>query len=94
LKKNQLNGDGKTSEIAEEIEQELFQLYKGITKEYREKYRALITNVGDDKNQQLRDKLLSRIITAEDLMSMSHEDLANPDLKKQLELIKKKNEKK
>jgi transcription elongation factor S-II len=80
--------------VAAEIEEELFFMYKGITKEYKDKFRTLWFNINDGKNQQLRDKLLMTEVSAHILCNMSNAELANPDLQKEMQAIHKENEKK
>lgn len=47
-------------------------MYKGITKEYKDKFRMLWFNINDNKNQQLRDKLLLSEVSANILCNMSN----------------------
>ncbi len=47
-------------------------MYKGITKEYKDKFRTLWFNINDNKNQQLRDKLLAAEVSANTLCNMSN----------------------
>jgi len=79
--------------VAQEIENELFNTFKDVNKDYRNKFLSLFQNINQEKNQTLREQLLSGEITAARLMAMSHEELANPQLKAQREEIRKRAEK-
>jgi hypothetical protein len=52
---------------------EMFNLFKDTNKEYRDKFRSLFQNINHEKNQILRDRLLSGDITAAHLLTMTHE---------------------
>jgi hypothetical protein len=52
---------------------EMFNLFKDVSKDYRDKFRTLYQNINQVKNQALRDLLLSGEITATRLLTMTHE---------------------
>jgi hypothetical protein len=52
---------------------EMFNLFKDVSKDYRDKFRTLYQNINQEKNQKLRDQLLSGEITATRLLTMTHE---------------------
>jgi len=66
--------------IALAIEEELFRLYGGITKEYKSKFRTLIFNLKDQKNHQLRANVLDGTIVPSVLCRMDARELANQEL--------------
>lgn len=86
------------TKFADEIEHELFVMFNGDTaNKYRIKYRSLIFNIKDKKNQTLLQKISKKVISAKQLVRMSPEELASQELAKwrenenkhQLEMIKK-----
>lgn len=86
------------TKFADEIEHELFVMFNGDTAtKYRIKYRSLIFNIKDKKNQTLLQKISKKVISAKQLVRMSPEELASQELAKwrenenkhQLEMIKK-----
>ncbi|KAL0312040.1 UNVERIFIED_CONTAM: PHD finger protein 3 [Sesamum radiatum] len=66
--------------LAFKIEAELFKLYGGVNKKYREKGRSLLFNLKDRNNPDLRERVMSGEILPERLCSMSAEDLASKEL--------------
>ncbi|XP_010548476.1 PREDICTED: uncharacterized protein LOC104819888 [Tarenaya hassleriana] len=66
--------------LAFEIEAELFKLFGGVNKKYKEKGRSLIFNLKDKSNPELREKVMYGEIPAERLCSMSAEELASKEL--------------
>lgn len=65
---------------AHDIEEKLFNLYQDISPKYKNKYRSLIFNLKDTKNQGLFRKVILKNITAKELVRMSTEKLASDDL--------------
>lgn len=55
---------------------------------YREKFRALRFNLVDDKNPAFRARVLKNEISFNDLVNLSSEEMANPDLKNLAEEIR------
>ncbi|KAL3650865.1 hypothetical protein CASFOL_007268 [Castilleja foliolosa] len=66
--------------LASEIEAELFKLFGGVNKKYREKGRSLMFNLKDRNNPDLRESVMSGEISPEKLCSMSAEELASKEL--------------
>lgn len=66
--------------VAHDIEDKLFNLYRDISPKYKNKYRSLIFNLKDTKNQGLFRKVLRKKITTKELVRMSTEKLASDDL--------------
>ncbi|XWS17018.1 hypothetical protein CRYUN_Cryun33cG0031600 [Craigia yunnanensis] len=67
-------------ELAYEIEAELFKLFGGVNKKYKEKGRSLLFNLKDRSNPELGEKVVSGEIPPERLCSMSAEELASKEL--------------
>lgn len=66
--------------IAHDIEEKLFNLNQDINPKYKNKYRSLIFNLKDMKNQGLFRKVLTKNIGSKALVRMSTEKLASDDL--------------
>ncbi|KAF5197345.1 Phd finger protein [Thalictrum thalictroides] len=79
----EVDGDRKSQpsshDLATQIEAELFKLYDGINKKYKEKGRSLLFNLKDPGNPELRERVMSGEITPERLCSMTPEDLASKE---------------
>lgn len=79
-------------EISIEIEEQLFKKFGGLNEQYKAKLRSLKFNLKDPKNPGLRQSVLNGEISAERLCSMSPQEMASDELKKERERINKKNE--
>ncbi|PIN09041.1 putative transcription factor DATF1 [Handroanthus impetiginosus] len=66
--------------LAFKIEAELFKLFGGVNKKYKEKGRSLLFNLKDRNNPELRVRVMSGEISPERLCSMSAEELASKEL--------------
>ncbi|KAJ0248554.1 SPOC domain / Transcription elongation factor S-II protein [Hirschfeldia incana] len=66
--------------LASKIELELFKLFGGVNKKYKEKGRSLLFNLKDKNNPELRESVMSGKITPERLCSMTAEELASKEL--------------
>ncbi|CAA6672709.1 unnamed protein product [Spirodela intermedia] len=66
--------------LAASIEAELFRLFGGVNKKYKEKGRSLLFNLKDPSNPELRERVISGEITPQRLCSMSAEELASKEL--------------
>ncbi|XP_028779353.1 death-inducer obliterator 1 [Neltuma alba] len=66
--------------LASEIEAELFKLFGGVNKKYKEKGRSLLFNLKDRNNPELRERVMSGEIPPERLCSMTAEELASKEL--------------
>ncbi|KAL6630046.1 hypothetical protein ACP70R_029811 [Stipagrostis hirtigluma subsp. patula] len=70
----------KAESLAFRIEEELFKLFGGVNKKYKEKGRSLLFNLKDKSNPELRERVLSGDIAPERLCSMTAEELASKEL--------------
>ncbi|GLU16938.1 hypothetical protein SLE2022_333420 [Rubroshorea leprosula] len=66
--------------LAFKIEAELFKLFGGVNKKYKEKGRSLLFNLKDRNNPELRERVMSGDIVPERLCSMTAEELASKEL--------------
>jgi hypothetical protein len=57
--------------LAFRIEEELFKLFRGVNKKYKEKGRSLLFNLKDKSNPELRERVSSGDIAPERLCSMT-----------------------
>ncbi|KAL3281806.1 hypothetical protein HHI36_005007 [Cryptolaemus montrouzieri] len=84
-------------EISTEIESQLFKCFGDTGQKYRNKYRSLIFNIKDIKNQTLWKRICEKSINAYQLVRLSPDDLASQELalwrereaKHSLDMIKK-----
>ncbi|KAF8393316.1 hypothetical protein HHK36_021557 [Tetracentron sinense] len=82
----EVGGDGREpasqspQTLAVKIEAELFKLYGGVNKKYKEKGRSLLFNLKDRNNPELRERVMSGEISPERLCSMTAEELASEEL--------------
>ncbi|WVZ77387.1 hypothetical protein U9M48_025258 [Paspalum notatum var. saurae] len=70
----------KAESLSFRIEEELFKLFGGVNKKYKEKGRSLLFNLKDKSNPELRERVLSGDIVPERLCSMTAEELASKEL--------------
>ena len=70
----------KGQSLALGIEEELFKLFGGVNKKYKEKGRSLLFNLKDKSNPVLREQVLSGEITPKCLCSMTTDELASEEL--------------
>uniref|UniRef100_A0A665X746 PHD finger protein 3 n=1 Tax=Echeneis naucrates TaxID=173247 RepID=A0A665X746_ECHNA len=70
----------KASEVAKKTERELFHLYKDTDNKYKNKYRSLMFNLKDTKNNVLFKRVLIGEISPANLIRMSPEELASKEL--------------
>ncbi|CAN6216435.1 unnamed protein product [Urochloa humidicola] len=70
----------KGQSLALGIEEELFKLFGGVNKKYKEKGRSLLFNLKDKSNPVLRERVLSGEITPKCLCSMTTDELASKEL--------------
>ncbi|KAF8687667.1 hypothetical protein HU200_042584 [Digitaria exilis] len=70
----------KEQSLAHVIEEELFKLFGGVNKKYKEKGRSLLFNLKDRSNPVLRERVLSGEITPKCLCSMTTDQLASKEL--------------
>lgn len=90
--------DDEIAKFVRDTESEIYYLFnKDTGTKYRAKYRSLIFNITDRKNQTLFQKICNKAIAPKQLVRMSPEELASQELalwrenenKHQLEMIKK-----
>jgi hypothetical protein len=70
----------KAERLAFRIEEELFKLFGGVNKKYKERGRSLLFNLKDKGNPELRLRVISGDIPPERLCSMTAEELASKEL--------------
>ncbi|XP_034537642.1 PHD finger protein 3 isoform X2 [Notolabrus celidotus] len=70
----------RASEVAKKTERELFHLYKDTDNKYKNKYRSLMFNLKDTKNNVLFKRVLKGEISPDNLIRMSPEELASKEL--------------
>ncbi|KAF7667061.1 hypothetical protein LDENG_00080120 [Lucifuga dentata] len=70
----------RASEVAKKTELELFHLYKSTDNKYKNKYRSLMFNLKDTKNNVLFKRVLKGEISPGNLIRMSPEELASKEL--------------
>ncbi|KAM9847772.1 PHD finger protein 3 [Aulostomus maculatus] len=81
LKESDLNVSvERASEVAKKTERELFHLYKDTENKYKNKYRSLMFNLKDTKNNVLFKRVLKGEISPGNLIRMSPEELASKEL--------------
>lgn len=89
--------DDEITEFVTDTEAALFKMFGDTSNKYRAKYRSLIFNIKDRKNETLFAKISNKAIQPEQLVRMSPEELASQELAKwrenenkhQLEMITK-----
>ncbi|KAG0250387.1 hypothetical protein BGZ95_007213, partial [Linnemannia exigua] len=84
------------SQLAVAIEKELYSStaspgYAACGRDYKAKYRSLLFNLKDKNNVILRSRLVSGELEPYDLVRLSHEELANPELQNINKEIRKRN---
>ncbi|XP_056291994.1 PHD finger protein 3 isoform X2 [Pseudoliparis swirei] len=81
LKESDLNVSAeRASDVAKKMERELFYLYKDTDNKYKNKYRSLMFNLKDTKNNVLFKRVLKGEISPGNLIRMSPEELASKEL--------------
>jgi len=84
-----LMGGTESSKVAINIENALFKQYGDPkNKEYLQKFRSLFSNLKDELNDGLRNALFTGALSADRLIQMSYEELANPKLQKERKDLK------
>ncbi|WLF77841.1 transcription elongation factor TFIIS [Lodderomyces elongisporus] len=78
--------------VAAEIESAVFKNeYSKVNEAYRNKLRTFVMQLRNKKNPELRERLLTRQITAERFIKMSPNEMAPEELKKEIEKMHKQN---
>ncbi|KAM4771061.1 PHD finger protein 3 [Rhinophrynus dorsalis] len=70
----------RATKVSARIEKELFSFYRDTDSKYKNKYRSLMFNLKDPKNNVLYKRVLKGEITPEHLIKMSPEELASREL--------------
>ncbi|KAM9060149.1 PHD finger protein 3 isoform 2-T2 [Megaptera novaeangliae] len=70
----------KAAKVATKIEKELFSFFRDTDAKYKNKYRSLMFNLKDPKNNILFKKVLKGEVTPDHLIRMSPEELASKEL--------------
>ena len=73
---------GKIEQLAVEIESELSKSFKEGSPKYLKKYRSLVFNLRDSKNETLLKNVLIGEISPARLVNMSHDEMASQELAK------------
>jgi len=81
----------KVLRAAKDVEQAVFEHEKATTPGYRNKMRSLYMYLKDPKNPMLRQQVVSGNISGERLRGMKPQEMANDELKKEMETIEKQN---
>ncbi|KAK0090006.1 hypothetical protein PV325_004139 [Microctonus aethiopoides] len=89
--------DEEISDLAINIELELYKYFRDTGAKYKAKYRSLVFNIKDTKNLTLFRKIADRSLTPDAVVRLSPEEMASQELaewreketKHQLEMIKK-----
>lgn len=70
----------RATKVSAKIEKELFSFYRDTDSKYKNKYRSLMFNLKDPKNNVLYKRVLRGDITPEHLIKMTPEELASKEL--------------
>ncbi|XP_053566386.1 PHD finger protein 3 isoform X2 [Bombina bombina] len=70
----------RATKVSSRVEKELFSFYRDTDLKYKNKYRSLMFNLKDPKNNVLYKRVLKGEITPEHLIKMSPEELASREL--------------
>ncbi|NXI50627.1 PHF3 protein, partial [Chloroceryle aenea] len=70
----------RAAKVATRIERELFSFFRDTDSKYKNKYRSLMFNLKDPKNNILFKKVLKGEVTPDHLIKMSPEELASKEL--------------
>lgn len=89
--------DDEISDLAFNIELEMYKYFKDTGSKYKAKYRSLVFNIKDTKNLTLFRKIADRSLTPDAVVRLSPDEMASQELaewreketKHQLEMIKK-----
>lgn len=68
-------------ELAEELEEAIYQEFKNTDSRYKNRVRSRVANLKDTKNPQLRSNFLAGAITAQRLAIMTAEEMASDEMK-------------
>lgn len=73
---------GSPEELAEELEECIFQEFKNTDNRYKNRVRSRVANLKDPKNPTLRANFLNGVVGAQRLAKMTPEEMASDEIKK------------
>lgn len=82
-------GCASVEELAEELEEAIFQEFRNTDMRYKNRVRSRIANLKDTKNPTLRLNFLAGVIQASRLATMTAEEMASDEMKKMRDKFKK-----
>ncbi|BES89454.1 Transcription elongation factor [Nesidiocoris tenuis] len=68
-------------ELAEELEEAIFQEFNNTDNRYKNRIRSRVANLKDPKNPQLRNNFIFGALSAQKLASMTAEEMASDEMK-------------
>ncbi|XP_014249670.1 transcription elongation factor S-II [Cimex lectularius] len=78
---DQQEGYAPPEELAEELEEAIFQEFKNTDSRYKNRIRSRVSNLKDTKNPQLKANFLCGVLSANKLATMSAEEMASDEMK-------------
>ncbi|XP_014282275.1 transcription elongation factor S-II [Halyomorpha halys] len=78
---NEQEGCAPVEDLAEELEEAIFQEFKNTDSRYKNRVRSRVANLKDGKNPQLRSNFLAGAISAQKLAVMTAEEMASDEMK-------------
>ncbi|XP_018319541.1 transcription elongation factor S-II [Agrilus planipennis] len=87
--REEFEGCATAEELAEELEEAIFQEFKNTDMRYKNRIRSRIANLKDAKNPNLRTNFRVGAISASRLATMTAEEMANDEIKQLREKFKK-----
>lgn len=88
-KEEDFEGCASAEELAEELEEAIFQEFKNTDMKYKNRVRSRISNLKDPKNPTLRTNFRIGAVTAQRLAKMTSEEMANDEVKQLREKFNK-----
>ncbi|XP_075214699.1 RNA polymerase II elongation factor isoform X2 [Lycorma delicatula] len=76
-----MEGCATPEELAEELEEAIFQEFRNTDNRYKNRIRSRVANLKDSKNPQLRTNFLVGAVSAVRLATMSAEEMASDEMK-------------
>lgn len=76
-------------DIAISIEKHLFEVHRGTTDKYKSAVRSRVFNLRDKNNPALRENVLTGVVTAERFATMTSEEMASDEMRRQRESFTK-----
>lgn len=78
---SQMEGCASFEELAEELEEAIFQEFKNTDNRYKNRIRSRVANLKDPKNPQLKSNYICGVLSAAKLATMSAEEMASDEMK-------------